>query len=47
VVLGGNLRSSEVEIMVYHLQAGVAEYFLEREDITTIQQVIYSKGVAT
>jgi hypothetical protein len=36
VVLSGNLRACEVEIMIYHLEGGMTEDLPEREDITAI-----------
>ncbi len=32
MVLSGNLRAGEVEIMIYHLKGGMAEDLPERED---------------
>lgn len=37
MVLSGQLRPGEMKIMAYHVQSGMAEYLLEREDIATIQ----------
>ncbi len=44
-VLVGDLRASEVQIVVDHVQGTVAEYLSQGEDITTIQQVIDGEGM--
>ena len=46
MVLLGNLRAGEVEVMVYHLQCVMTQYFTEREDIPTNKQVVDGKGMS-
>ena len=46
MVLGRNLRTGEVKVVVYHFECGMAEYFPERKDIAAIKQVVYGKGMS-
>jgi len=43
VVLGGYLRTGEVQIVIHHLQRSVTKYFSEGKYVAAIQQVIYGK----
>ena len=46
VVLSCDLRTAEVKIATYHLQCCMAENFPKGENITTVQQIVDSKGVS-
>ena len=45
MVLLNNLGTGEMQIMVNHIQCGMAEDFLKRKDVATIKEVIDSEGV--
>ena len=36
MVLSFDLRTSEMKVMVHHIQRGMPEYFLKREDVTDV-----------
>ena len=46
MVLGCNLRTGEVKIMIYHLKCRVAQDFPKRENIPSIHQVVYRKRMS-
>ena len=46
VVLGSNLGTGEVEVMVHHLKSGVPQYFLQAENVAAVEQVVYGKCMA-
>ena len=45
MVLSCNLGAREVQVVIYHLQGGVAENLPEREGIATIENVIYGESM--
>ena len=45
MVLGGNLRTGEVKVMIHHLEGGMPENLFQAEDVAPIQQVVGGKGV--
>ena len=45
MVLGGNLRTREVKVMIHHLEGGMPKNLFQTEDVTSVQQVVGGKGV--
>ena len=45
-MLGCNLSSGEMKIVVYHLQCGMTEYFFKRKYVPAVEQIVDSERVA-
>ncbi len=45
MVLRRNLGAREVQVVVDHLEGGVAQYLAEREDVATVKQIVDGKGM--
>ena len=46
-MLLADLCLGEMEIMIHHFESGMAKDFFKRKNITSINQVIDCKGMAT
>jgi len=40
-----NVNGEKVKVKTYRSQAGVPEYFLQAEDITTVEEIIFGEGM--
>ena len=44
-MLGRYLRTSEVNVVIYHFQGGVSKYLSKWEHIAAVQKVVYRESV--